>query len=92
MLGGKVTKRFPDGHPCATCKFRVMCAGCPATVEQVTGLPEGYVQQYCKITHLRAYKMGLHPTGVPRTVTEGIPSYVRVPLDETARALPVLVS
>jgi radical SAM protein with 4Fe4S-binding SPASM domain len=92
ILGGKVAKRFPDGHPCATCKFRVMCAGCPATVEQVTGLPEGYVQQYCKITHLRAHKMGLHPTGVPRTVTEGIPSHVRVPLGETARALPVLVS
>ena len=92
MLGGKVAKRFPDGHPCATCKFRVMCAGCPATVEQVAGFPEGYVQQYCKITHLRAYKMGLHPTGVPRTVTEGIPSHVRTPLGQTARALPVLVS
>lgn len=92
MLGGKVTKRFPDGHPCATCRFRSICAGCPATVEQVSGYPDGYVQQYCKITHLRAHRVGLHPTGVPRTVTEGIPSHVRVPRGETARALPVLVS
>lgn len=90
MLGGKVAKRFPDGHPCATCKFRVMCAGCPATVEQVAGLPEGYVQQYCAITHLRAYRLGLHPTGIPRTVAEGIPSHVAIPLGARARALPVL--
>ncbi|HWJ21047.1 MAG TPA: radical SAM protein [Gemmatimonadaceae bacterium] len=90
MLGGKVAKTFEDGHPCATCKFRGICAGCPATVEQVTGLPDGYVQQYCKITHLRAQRMGFHETGVPRTVTEGIPSHVRVPLAQHARALPVL--
>ena len=92
MMGGKVTKKFPDGHPCAACRFRSMCAGCPATVEQVAGLPEGYVQQYCAITHLRAHRMGLHATGIPRTVTEGIPSHVRTPMGATARALPVLVS
>jgi radical SAM protein with 4Fe4S-binding SPASM domain len=90
MLGGKVTKRFPDGHPCATCRFRSICAGCPATVEEATGLPEGYVQQYCKITHLRAQRVGLHPTGVPRTVSEGIPKHVRTPSSATLRALPVL--
>jgi len=90
MMGGKVEKRFPPGHPCATCRFRAMCAGCPATVEQVTGLPEGYVQQYCRITHLRAHRIGLHETGVPRTVTEGIPAHVAVPTREYARALPVL--
>jgi radical SAM protein with 4Fe4S-binding SPASM domain len=92
MLGGKIAKRFADGHPCATCRFRTICAGCPATVEEATGLPEGYVQQYCQITHLRAHRMGLHPTGVPRTVTEGIPSHVRSPRAEAARALPVLSS
>jgi radical SAM protein with 4Fe4S-binding SPASM domain len=92
MLGGKIAKKFPDGHPCASCRFRQMCAGCPATVEQLAGLPEGYVQQYCAITHLRAKRMGLHETGIPRTVTEGIPSHVRVPQGATARALPVLVS
>jgi radical SAM protein with 4Fe4S-binding SPASM domain len=92
MMGGKVAKRFPDGHPCATCRFRAMCAGCPATVEQVAGLPEGYVQQYCAITHLRAQRLGLHPTGVPRTVTEGIPAHVTVPFGARARALPVLAS
>lgn len=90
MLGGKVAKRFPDGHPCATCRFRTICAGCPATVEEATGLPEGYVQQYCQITHLRAQRVGLHPTGVPRTVTEGIPAHVRTPRSAAARALPVL--
>jgi radical SAM protein with 4Fe4S-binding SPASM domain len=90
VLGGKVAKTFPVGHPCATCRFRGICAGCPATVEQVTGLPDGYVQQYCKITHLRAQRMGYHETGIPRTVTEGIPSHVRVPLPANARALPVL--
>ena len=50
-LYGKVERRFPDGHPCATCKFRGMCSGCPALVEQLTGLPEGYVQHFCKLTH-----------------------------------------
>jgi radical SAM protein with 4Fe4S-binding SPASM domain len=90
-MGGKVAKKFPDGHPCATCRFRSICAGCPATTEMATGLPEGYVQQYCKITHLRAHKMGLHETGVPRTVTEGIPAHVRVPTGAAARALPVLM-
>jgi radical SAM protein with 4Fe4S-binding SPASM domain len=89
MLGGKVEKRFPDGHPCATCRFRTVCAGCPATVEEATGLPEGYVQQYCRITHLRMQRVGLHPTGVPRTVTEGIPAHVRTPPAPVARALPV---
>jgi radical SAM protein with 4Fe4S-binding SPASM domain len=89
-LGGKVAKRFPDGHPCATCQFRGMCAGCPATVERMTGLPEGYVQQYCKITHLRAHRIGLHATGIPRTMVEGIPRGVTVPGAAAARALPVL--
>ncbi len=90
MLGGKVSKRFADGHPCATCKFRSICAGCPATVEEATGLPDGYVQQYCQITHLRAKRIGLHATGVPRTVTEGVPTHVRTPQAATLRALPVL--
>ena len=90
MLGGKVSKRFADGHPCATCRFRSICAGCPATVEEATGLPEGYVQQYCQITHLRAKRIGVHSTGVPRTVTEGIPAHVRTPPAATLRALPVL--
>jgi sulfatase maturation enzyme AslB (radical SAM superfamily) len=85
-----VEKTFAEGHPCATCRFRAICAGCPATVEAVTGLPDGYVQQYCKITHLRAQRMGFHETGVPRTVTEGIPSHVTLPRQEHARALPVL--
>ena len=89
-LGGKVAKRFPEGHPCGACKFRSLCAGCPATVEATTGLPEGYVQQYCKITHLRAYRLGFHPTGVPRTVTEGIPAHVVTPRSAVARALPVV--
>ena len=89
-LGGKVAKRFAEGHPCGTCKFRTICAGCPATVEQATGLPDGYVQQYCKITHLRAHRLGFHPTGVPRTVTEGIPAHVVTPASAVARALPVL--
>ena len=90
MIGGRVARRFPDGHPCARCRFRGICAGCPATVEQATGLPDGYVQQYCQITHLRAQRIGLHPTGVPRTVTEGIPAGVRTPHTAAARALPVL--
>ena len=89
-LGGKVAKRFPEGHPCGTCRFRSVCAGCPATVESTTGLPEGYVQQYCKITHLRAHRLGLHPTGIPRTVTEGIPAHVVTPRAAVARALPVV--
>lgn len=90
MLGGKIAKRFADGHPCATCRFRSICAGCPATVEEATGLPDGYVQQYCKITHLRAQRIGLHATGIPRTVMEGIPSHVRTPGQAAVRALPVL--
>lgn len=89
-LGGKVARKFPDGHPCATCKFRAICAGCPATVEQLTGLPEGYVQHYCKVTHLQAYELGYHPTGVPRTVLEGIPAGVRTPDRGMLRALPVI--
>jgi hypothetical protein len=34
--------------------------------------------------------MGYHPTGVPRTVTEGIPDGVAVPFESARRALPVL--
>lgn len=89
-LGGKVAKRFADGHPCGTCRFRNICAGCPATVEAATGLPDGYVQQYCQITHLRAHRLGYHPTGVPRTVSEGIPDHVVVPGARVRRALPVV--
>ncbi len=89
-LGGKVAARYPVGHPCATCQFHGICAGCPATVESLTGLPTGYVQLYCKITHMRAYEMGYHPTGVPRTVTSGIPSGIVTPGATTARMLPVL--
>jgi radical SAM protein with 4Fe4S-binding SPASM domain len=89
-LGGKVAVRYPEGHPCATCRFHGICAGCPATVESLTGLPTGYVQLYCKMTHMRAYEMGYHPTGIPRTVTEGIPAGVRTPDTGVARMLPVL--
>lgn len=89
-LGNKVDRKFPDGHPCATCKFRAMCAGCPATVEQLTGLPEGYVQEYCRITHLQAKALGHHDTGIPMTVTSGIPAHVRTPTATYRRALPVL--
>jgi radical SAM protein with 4Fe4S-binding SPASM domain len=88
-LGGKVAKKFPEGHPCGTCKFRPMCAGCPALVEQQTGLPDGYVQEYCKLTHLRAKELGYHETGVPMTVTSGIPTHVKTPRRSSARALPV---
>lgn len=89
-LGGKVAAKFPSGHPCATCEFSRICAGCPATVEQLTGLPTGYVQLYCKITHQRAYDLGYHPTGIPRTMTEGIPAHVTTPRRNAARMLPVL--
>ena len=89
-LGGKVAVKYPVGHPCASCQFSRICAGCPATVEQLTGLPTGYVQMYCKLTHQRAYELGYHPTGVPRTVSEGIPAHVRTPDRSAARMLPVL--
>ena len=89
-LGGKVAVKYPVGHPCASCQFSRICAGCPATVEQLTGLPTGYVQMYCKLTHQRAYELGYHPSGVPRTVSEGIPAHVRTPDRATARMLPVL--
>ena len=89
-LGGKVAVMYPVGHPCASCQFSRICAGCPATVEQLTGLPTGYVQMYCKLTHQRAYELGYHPTGVPRTVSEGIPAHVRTPDRSAARMLPVL--
>ena len=89
-LGGKVAMKYPVGHPCATCQFSRICAGCPATVEQLTGMPTGYVQMYCKMTHQRAYELGYHPTGVPRTVTEGIPTHVVTPTRAAARMLPVL--
>jgi radical SAM protein with 4Fe4S-binding SPASM domain len=90
VLGGKIAARYPAGHPCATCQFSRICAGCPATVEQLTGMPTGYVQMYCKMTHQRAYELGYHPTGVPRTVTEGIPAHVVTPTRAAARMLPVL--
>ena len=90
ILGGKVAMKYPTGHPCATCQFSRICAGCPATVEQLTGMPTGYVQMYCKMTHQRAYDLGYHPTGVPRTVTEGIPAHVVTPTRTAARMLPVL--
>ena len=89
-LGGKVTVKYPTGHPCGTCKFSRICAGCPATVEQLTGMPNGYVQQYCQITHQRAYEMGYHPTGIPRTVSEGIPAHITTVSAAAARRLPVL--
>ena len=89
-LGGKVAVKYPAGHPCASCQFSRICAGCPATVEQLTGMPTGYVQMYCKMTHERAYELGYHPTGVPRTVTEGIPAHVVTPTRAAARMLPVL--
>jgi radical SAM protein with 4Fe4S-binding SPASM domain len=89
-LGNKVGRKFPDGHPCAKCQFRAMCAGCPATVEQLTGLPEGYVQDYCRVTHLQAQALGYHATGVPQTVAAGIPAHVRTPDSTYRRALPVL--
>jgi hypothetical protein len=53
-------------------------------------MPTGYVQQYCQITHQRAYEMGYHPTGVPRTVTEGIPAHITTVSAAAARRLPVL--
>jgi len=90
-MGGKISAKLADGHPCATCRFRGVCVGCPATVEAMTGLPDGYVQNYCRITHLRAFTAGAHATGIPRTVMEGIPAHVRVPSAETRRALPVMV-
>jgi radical SAM protein with 4Fe4S-binding SPASM domain len=90
ILGGKVQAVYPEGHPCGSCKFSRVCTGCPATVEQLTGAPDGYVQQYCKMTHQRAFELGYHPTGVPRTVTEGIPSHVRTPNSRVVRSLPVL--
>jgi radical SAM protein with 4Fe4S-binding SPASM domain len=89
-LGGKVAAKLPDGHPCATCKFRFFCVGCPATAESITGLPTGYVQAHCKITHARAHRFGLHPTGTPRTVAEGIPHGVPTPPRAAARMLPVI--
>jgi len=89
-LGGKVAMKYPVGHPCATCKFSKICMGCPATVEQLTGLPNVYVQMYCKVTHQRAFELGYHPTGVPRTVTEGIPAHVATPGRTMARMLPIL--
>ena len=89
-LGGKTSIKYPDHHPCATCKFHSMCAGCPATVESLTGLPDGYVQQYCQMSHLRAYELGYHPTGIPRTVAEGIPAGVRTPERANARMLPMV--
>jgi radical SAM protein with 4Fe4S-binding SPASM domain len=89
-MGQKVSMRYPDNHPCATCKFHSICTGCPATVESVTGLPDGYVQQYCQMSHLRAYELGYHPTGIPRTVSEGIPAGIRTPERAYARALPVV--
>lgn len=89
-LGGKVAVQYPPGHPCATCRFRSICTGCPATVEQLTGMPTGYVQHYCRITHLRAQAIGWHPTGVPRTVTEGLATGIPTPFSEAVRALPVL--
>ncbi len=89
-LGGKTSIKYPDNHPCATCRFHSICAGCPATVESLTGLPDGYVQQYCQMSHLRAYELGYHPTGVPRTVTEGIPAGVRTPERINARMLPMV--
>lgn len=89
-LGGKVAVKYPTGHPCASCQFSRICAGCPATVEQLTGMPTGYVQMYCKMTHQRAHELGYHPTGVPRTVTDGIPTHVMTPTRSAARALPVL--
>jgi len=89
-LGGKVAMKYPVGHTCATCQFSRICAGCPATVEQLTGLPTGYVQMYCKMTHQRAYELGYHATGVPRTVMEGIPAHVVTPTRAAARMLPVL--
>jgi radical SAM protein with 4Fe4S-binding SPASM domain len=89
-LGGKVAMKYPAGHPCASCQFSRICAGCPATVEQLTGLPTGYVQMYCKMTHQRAHELGYHPSGVPRTVTEGIPAHIVTPTRNAARMLPVL--
>ncbi|MFL5576505.1 MAG: radical SAM/SPASM domain-containing protein [Gemmatimonadaceae bacterium] len=89
-LGGKIEARFPPGHPCGSCQFSRICVGCPATVEQLTGLPNGYVQLYCQMTHQRAYELGYHPTGVPRTVAEGIPAHVATPARAHGRALPVL--
>ena len=89
-LGGKTSITFAENHPCRTCKFQSMCAGCPATVESLTGLPDGYVQQYCQMSHLRAYELGYHPTGVPRTVSEGIPAGVKTPERVSARFLPVV--
>ncbi len=89
-LGGKTSIKYAENHPCATCKFQSMCAGCPATVESLTGLPDGYVQQYCQMSHLRAYELGYHPTGVPRTVSEGIPASVKTPERIAARMLPMV--
>jgi radical SAM protein with 4Fe4S-binding SPASM domain len=89
-LGGKVAVKYPDNHPCATCRFHSICAGCPATVESLTGLPEGYVQQYCQMSHLRAYELGYHPTGIPRTVKDGIPEGIRTPARSASRMLPMV--
>lgn len=89
-LGTKVSAKFPPGHPCAACRLRPMCLACPATVEEMTGATDGYVQHYCRITHLRAARAGAHPTGIPRTVVDGIPAGIRTPGQDILRMLPVL--
>ncbi|GAC1658726.1 MAG: hypothetical protein NVS4B3_26340 [Gemmatimonadaceae bacterium] len=89
-LGLKVSQTYPPGHPCGSCKFSRMCSGCPALVEQMTGLPNGYVQDYCRVTHQQAFALGYHPTGIPRTVSEGVPSFVPQPHQASSRSLPVL--
>ncbi|MEP6690655.1 MAG: radical SAM protein [Gemmatimonadaceae bacterium] len=90
-LGEKVSLRFRAGHPCEKCQFRSVCYSCPANVEAITNAPDGYVPHYCKMTHLRAHGVGLHPTGVPRTMLEGVPTHVQQPGAAVRRALPVLV-
>ncbi|MDQ6886314.1 MAG: radical SAM protein [Gemmatimonadota bacterium] len=89
-MAAKVERKLPANHPCNGCSLRPMCYSCPAVVEQVTGSPIGYVQQYCAMTHLKAFKLGLHPTGIPRTVTEGIPAGIPTARASAVRALPIL--
>lgn len=89
-MGEKVTRNYPKGHPCAECEFSRICTGCPALVEQLTGTPDGYVQMYCRMTHEKAFKLGYHPTGVPRTMSEGVPGHITTPEAKVRRMLPVL--
>lgn len=50
-------RKWQTNAVCRGCKLLSLCSGCPGAAEMETGDAEGFVPQFCTITHLRAFEV-----------------------------------